>query len=349
VSDRAPLPTLLSWVWIAHVIEVDNAFEAASASGVSGRCRISYSMWANCLRVLDESGVTVHELRQRARAECNLGGLERWGWISLGDVASGRRPGYGTGRGVTGKTLVRPTRAGLRAQSLWPAALSDVEQGWRDRFGAATIDGLRAALQPPDASMPWSLPEVHPTDGFMTHIMASEGNRAAVDGPDPSLAALLAHVLIALTIEHESDSVVSLPLGATVVRVIGTETVAIRDLPRLTGLSKEGIAMATGFLQRRRLAAVGSARDIHLTPTGLRALTDYERRAAQPHNAALRQRLEAIVANRDAMAAGLEPPAGGWRGIRPYLTQTQRLVADPTGALPWQPMVLHRGGWPDAS
>jgi hypothetical protein len=58
--------------------------------------------------------------------------------------------------------------------------------------------------------------------------------------------------------------------------------------------------------------------------------------------------LEAVVAQRDALSAGLDPPEGCWRGDKPYLTQTQRLLADPTGALPWQPMVLHRGGWPDA-
>ncbi len=32
-----------------------------------------------------------------------------------------------------------------------------------------------------------------------------------------------------------------------------------------------------------------------------------------------------------------------------YVAQTRRPIADPTGALPWHPMVLHRGGWPDGS
>jgi hypothetical protein len=32
------------------------------------------------LRLIDEDGVTVDDLRARARAACNIGGLERWGW-----------------------------------------------------------------------------------------------------------------------------------------------------------------------------------------------------------------------------------------------------------------------------
>ena len=63
----------------------------------------------------------------------------------------------------------------------------------------------------------------------------------------------------------------------------------------------------------------------------------------------LRAALQAVVSQRDAMAQGLEPPEGCWRSQPPYLAQTKRLLADPTKALPWQPMVLHRGGWPDGS
>lgn len=64
---------------------------------------------------------------------------------------------------------------------------------------------------------------------------------------------------------------------------------------------------------------------------------------------ALRAALEAVVSRREALAEGLVPPPGTWRGDKPYLAQTQRVLADPAGALPWHPMVLHRGGWPDGS
>ena len=50
-----------------------------------------------------------------------------------------------------------------------------------------------------------------------------------------------------------------------------------------------------------------------------------------------------------ALAAGLVPPPGGWRGAPPYRAQTEARLADPTVALPRHPAVLHRGGWPDGS
>jgi hypothetical protein len=95
MQDPTPLSTLLSWAWIAHTIEVDNVFEAASPDRV-GRCvRISLPMWTNGLRHIDEDGISVEQVRARARAACNTGGLERWGWISVGEPGTQRRDGYG--------------------------------------------------------------------------------------------------------------------------------------------------------------------------------------------------------------------------------------------------------------
>jgi hypothetical protein len=71
--------------------------------------------------------------------------------------------------------------------------------------------------------------------------------------------------------------------------------------------------------------------------------------AAHQSNEALRTSLQAIVSQRAALAEGLIPPEGCWRGAKPHLAQTQRMLIDPAVALPWHPMVLHRGGWPDGS
>ena len=91
MPKQVPLPTLLSWVWIAHTIETDNAFEAASAEQVGHHFRISLPLWTNGLRFISEDGIRIDELRSRARARCNIGGLERWGWISVGDGGETRR------------------------------------------------------------------------------------------------------------------------------------------------------------------------------------------------------------------------------------------------------------------
>jgi hypothetical protein len=339
-----PLTALLSWVWIAHVIEVDNAFEAISAQRVGHRFRISLPMWSNGLRLIPDEGVTVDELRFLARADCNLGGLERWGWITVGDVSSKRRDGYGTRRGIKGGTILRPTRAGAYARQAWPRIVSRVEEKWSARFGADVIDALRRALTEVAVPMPWSPPEVHPSDGFRTHVVDSDA--ASAEAP---IVSLLGRVLTAFTLEDEQSAEVSLPLGANVLRLIDSEVVRIRDLPALSGVSKEAIAMATGYLQRNAFASSEPDRRIALTPDGLDALDGYRSRALRSDQDDLRAALEAVVSQGNSLREGLAPPDGCWRGQSPYLAQTKRLLADPTKALPWHPMVLHRGGWPDGN
>ena len=63
----------------------------------------------------------------------------------------------------------------------------------------------------------------------------------------------------------------------------------------------------------------------------------------------LRAGLWEIVRQPEVLSVGLVPPAGCWRSEKPYLAQTEHLQSQPMDALPWQPMVLHRGGWPDGS
>lgn len=345
VPKQVPLTTLLSWAWVAHTIEVDNAFEAAGSERVGRHFRISLPMWANGLRLIDEDGITVEELRAGARAACNIGGLERWGWISVGDPGGKRRDGYGSHRGVKGATVLRPTRAGAYARRLWPRVLDDVEDRWRTRFGDEVLDMLRTALLGVMSPMPWAPPETHPSDGFHTQIV--DGGET-LDAERP-LVALLGQVLTAYTRGYEQRVKISLPLGANFLRVIGSDVVRGRDLPALSGISKEGVAMATGYLRRRGLATAVAERAVGLTPAGLDALDGYTHWVAEVKNAGLRTALDAVLAQRSALSAGLVPPEGCWRGEKPCLTQTKRLLANPTGALPWHPMVLHRGGWPDAS
>ena len=131
VATDPPITTLLSWLWVAQTIEADNTFESLSSERVGRLFRISLPMWANGLRLIDEDGVAVDELRRRARATCNIGGLERWGWIAVGDVTGKRRIGYGSYRGVKGDTVLRPTPAGSHARRLWPRVVSGVEEQWR--------------------------------------------------------------------------------------------------------------------------------------------------------------------------------------------------------------------------
>jgi hypothetical protein len=220
-----------------------------------------------------------------------------------------------------------------------------VEERWRARFGDDLIDALRDALLAVVTPMPWSPPEVHPSDGFHTHVVDLGG----ISDEERPLVALLGQVLTGFTIDYEQSSEASLPVGANLLRVLGSGPVRRRELPAMTGLSKEGVAMAVGYLQRSGLAAAATDHATALTPTGLRALEDYRTLSSRTEDQRLRDALGEVLAQRDALSASFVPGPGGWRGETPYLAQTQRLVVDPIGALPWQPMVLHRGAWPDAN
>ena len=266
-TGPVPLTTLLSWTWVAFAIEADNAAEAAGSEHVGRLFRISVAVWANGLRLIDEGGTTVDELRYHARAACNIGGLERWGSIFVGDVATKRREGYGSHRGLRGATVLRPTRAGSYARRLWPRVVARVEERWQVRFGTEIVGLLRDALAPFAGRMPWSPPEVHPSDGFCTHLF--DGPTAADDDDHAPLVALLGQALTALTLEHERDAEVSLPTAANLLRLIGDRVLRIRDLPLLSGVSKEAVAMAVNYLLRAHLAEPRHERSIALTVTGL--------------------------------------------------------------------------------
>lgn len=361
MTANTPLSALLSMTWIAYTIEADNAVEASAPERVGRLFRISLAMWANGLRCLDDDGVTVGELRARARAGCNIGGLERWGWLEVDSPhLPGRRPGYGSHRGITAATIVRPTRAGRYARRVWPEAVKRIEARWRTRFGEAIIDELYSAAQRAvdtaqrDAAirLPWAPPEVHPTDGFRSHVIEAESDvetTGDMTDNDAPLVVLLGQALTAATLRHEQDAEVSVPLAANVLRVVDSESVPIRKLTRLAGVSKEAIAMAVGYLQRNGFAEAAPERHIGLTPAGLDALDGYQYRVARDDDRRLRDALCAVLTQTDAVVDGLTPPEGCWRAMPPYREQTQRLLSNPVGALPWHPMVLHRGGFPDGS
>ena len=154
---------------------------------------------------------------------CNLGGLERWGWIVVGRQGD-RRDGFGTHRNIKVDTVLRPTRAGSYARELWPDMVADVEARWATRFGGAAMAELRDAVDGFMAPVPWSPPEVQPSDGFRTHLIErSESQR------EPPLVAALGLALAGQTVRHEHGSAVSLPLGANMVRVVSHGAVVLRS------------------------------------------------------------------------------------------------------------------------
>jgi DNA-binding MarR family transcriptional regulator len=181
---------------------------------------------------------------------------------------------------------------------------------------------------------------------------------------------LLSQVLLTFTLDFERESALSLPICTNALRVLTERGVRVRDLPRLTGVSKEALSMAVGVLTRRSCAVTGPdpaasrGKLVRLTPGGLAAQHDYTRLLAVVEQrwrarygpgeiGVLRRSLRSVTGQRDQAQArlsqGLRPYPDGWRAAKPYLSQTTAVLRDPHGALPRYPMVLHRGGWPDGS
>ena len=246
---------------------------------------------------------------------------------------------------------------GRRAQEVWRPLAGEVEQRWRERFGDAAIDELRQALSSvADPALPLYLPVLGYADGMRAgHVRAAPGAVAE------DLAALLSQALLSFTLEYEDESDLSLALSANVVRVLSADGVSIRDLPARSGVSKEAITAAVGFLQRNGYAAVepdpaGRSKLVRLTDKGLAAQAQHAR-LAKAVERRWRKRLggdfdrlaKALITGRQ-LALGLQPYPDGWRAARnPYRARTQAVLADPVSALPRYPMVLHRGGYPDGS
>ena len=133
----------------------------------------------------------------------------------------------------------------------------------------------------------------------------------------------------------------------------------MRDLPLLSGVSKEAIATALRFLQKYGYViiepdlAASRGKVVRLTSKGREAQNAYHHlvwaieerwriRFGKDAISVLRRTLERLVgeptAQHSPLFKGLEPYPDGWRAtVRPPTT------------LPHYPMVLHRGGYPDGS
>jgi DNA-binding MarR family transcriptional regulator len=164
-----------------------------------------------------------------------------------------------------------------------------------------------------------------------------------------SLGALLARVLLAYTLEAESEARAGLPFREDLLRLIPGRGIQVRHLPARSGVSREAQDMALGVLQRGGLGEVTTDAEgsrfkvVQLTPRGRRAREAHVARMREVDTAwaarapDLRELLTAVVEG-DRLREGLEPPAGSWRAKVP-----------PPETLPAYPMVSHRGGYPDGS
>jgi len=366
VEEGTPLATLLSQALVAYTIEFDNEFERQSPhrtasrgpAGGGGPWLVSMVMWFNCLRLVGETPITVNEMVRRARTRTNVAGMQRWRYIDVEAIPDSKRA-----EPPDDELLVSTTRKGHLAQQILRPLARDVEVQWEVRYGSDLLNALRGALsslvRQIDLELPDCLPILHfglwsagPTRPEFSH---------RVDGPDDveslALPSLLSRALLMLTIDFETRSKVSLAIYADLLRVLREQPTPVRDLPRLSGVSKEAISMAIGFAVKRGLAVLEPNADgragkaARLTPKGVasqdahrRLLRNVEQQYLSRYGAdvagALRESLEALGEDSrgSRLLAGIPPFPEGWRAsVRKAET------------LPHFPMVLHRGGYPDGS
>jgi len=339
------LPTALSQALIAFTIEFDNEFEHRVEHHTGNRkgrgvWLTSMVMWSNFMRLIPAGGVPLHAVAANGRIT-NLGGLQRWGYIRVepADQTVHLEPG------------------GQRAQEVWRPLAAKIEDRWRERLGDGPVNDLRQALSATaNPALPLYLPVLRYADGMRAgHVRGAPGAVAE------DLAALLSQALLSFTLEYEDESDLSLALSADVVRVLSADGIPVGDVPARSGVSKEAITAAVGFLQRNGYASVElepatRARLIRLTNKGLSAQAHHPR-LVKAVEQRWRKRLggdfdrlaKAVITGR-RLALGLQPYPDGWRATRdPYRARTLAVLADPDSALPQYPMVLHRGGYPDGS
>jgi methyltransferase (TIGR00027 family) len=361
VTGRLPLSALLSQALVALTIEADNEAEhrlphttqdygRSAGAGADAPWQTSLVMWANCLRHVPDGGITVAAMREAARTGTNLDGMRRWRYVTY-------TPDPGHGKRPRPDAIVRLTPGGQRARRVWDGVPAEIEQRWRDRFGAPAVDGLRAALAAVVAELDPRLPDCLPVLGF--GLLSKPDLPDGATTQDPAtlpLWALLSRTLLAFATEFEDDSGRSLAISANLLRVLTEDGVRSRDVPALAGISKAAVAFTMGPATKQGLVAqepdpAGSRWKIsRLTSPGARAQRAYADLTAAVEDR-WRSRFGAarVTALRDALeplAVGDPPPLFG--GLTPYEDGWRARVKAPA-VLPHYPMVLHRGGYPDGA
>ncbi len=362
VAGRLPLSALLSQALVAFTIEADNEAEhrlphrtqdygLSPGAPADAPWQASLVMWANCLRHVPDGGITVAGMRAAARTGTNLDGMRRWRYVTC-------TPAPDRGRRPRADAVVRLTPGGRRARQVWDSVPAGIEQRWRDRFGAAAVDGLRTALAAVVADLDPRLPDCLPVlgPGLLSEPDLPDAAAVSQDPAALPLWALLSRTLLAFATEFEDGSGRSLALSANLLRAATEDGVRSRDVPSLAGISKPAVAITMGRATKQGLVVeepdpAGSRWKItRLTSSGERAQRAYydltgaiedgwRSRFGAARVAALRDALEPL-------ATGDPPPLFG--GLTPYEDGWRARVRAPA-VLPHYPMVLHRGGYPDGA
>ena len=318
---------------------------------------VPMAFWANFVAKVPDDGWPMVDALKWA-AITNLAGFRRWGYVTV-ETASGE-----PAPADDPDAVVRLSRGGRHARTVWSGLAQEIEERWRARFGTADIADLHSALTrlTPEAGTP-AMPRVGMTDGFRLPADVPTGP------PEEGLAARLCAVLLDASRDFERVSSVSIVAAGDLLPWLGIEWENVATLAERSGVSREAVAAYLGFLQRRSLSErepdpVDRGQRVRLTPRGrerqqaARQQVDeldrlWRERRGRADVDALAGLTADLFARHSAdgtpvLSGGLIPPEDSWRSRGRYAKPTRAFLADPH-RLPPQPVFLHRGGFPDGS
>jgi hypothetical protein len=375
-SARKPLSALLSQVLVAYTVELDCEFERRMLEMQSPSARLSLVIWLNLLRFLADGPVSVRTLASRALAaeeqiKHQLGCLERWGFILL---QSGKRAGFGSGRGIRADWPVRLSTSGEKAVKIWPELIPEVHAHWSKRFGNDATR-LRRVLEAIEHRIDLELPQGLPVAILKLPEFAPRASPLEDGLPLP---VLLSRVLLAFALDFERDSRTPISLCANAIRVLSDEPIPEAEIPKRTGCSDEtsGIGwQLMPYIIVEAYPARGRGKFVRLSEAGLRTQHNYYRLADEIEEnwnerftGAIKELRESLMTllNRSQLSEGLKPPPGTIRAgaqtpalgrpdigpaarrrQRDLVVQSEAFLHDPAGALPHYPLWdMNRGFGP---
>lgn len=371
LSEKLPLSALLSGALVAFTIEVDNEFEhqmphrTTRYGATPGIERppwlVSLPMWVHCLRYVPEDGIAAAELVRRSGLGVDSMRMivkrmsSWWGYLTLDPAGPKAR---------AADRIIRTSPAGALAATIWAPLPGRIEDRWRQRLGAGSVEALRSALIPLVGRLAPRLPDYLPLG--LTALRRSPAAPAAVG--DLPLFALLSKPLLALALDFGSRSRLragqytasptgQLAIVANLLRVLAGGPLPAAQLPARTGVATMALDNWLGALQPRYLSVERDPsgrrqRIVTLGAEGRNEARSYHEWAADVHRRWRHDHGKSVV---DDLRAALEPIAGDLgrgsplaAGVNPYPDGWRaRLPAPDT--LPHYPVISHRGGYPDGS
>ena len=357
MKDSLRLHVMLSQLLVAFTIEHDNEWEFRYwINADPAPFRTSLVMWANFLRFVREGGITVQDISQKAgyppgKLHPSLAGMLRWRYVDI-DSKNPKKP--------KPNDIIQLTKAGKLSAEAWKPLVGEIEDRWVLRFGRFNVTQLKQTLVSIVSTFDQPLPHYFPVLDHLKGMRVLNPNQPDSEPPESlALPYLLSQASHLFSLQAEQSSDISLAIRSNVLRVLDLQPTAKKELPRLSGISKEAIAMSLTYLKKHDLALeeplqTERGKAVRLTDRGnlekqkYHTIVDsveknWQKKMPAKQFADLHSTLESFVQYEQGQDSQL------FQGLIPPSPNLWRANVPKPIILPHHPMVLHRGGWPDGS